>query len=123
MRRPGRVIGWNARDTERGQGSAMDVAFRREEDVVAADVCPRRHGDLPAGDDAERQADQRGRDLLIDPDRYHDFVRAGRFGAAEVRELARELGISPGILVGRLRRDGQVPLKRLNGLKKRLTWT
>jgi hypothetical protein len=31
------------------------------------------------------------------------------FGAAGVRELARELGISPGILVGRLQRDGQVP--------------
>lgn len=52
-------------------------------------------GDVPADEDAERQADQRGRDLLIDPDRYRDFVRAGRFGAAEVRELARELGISP----------------------------
>lgn len=78
---------------------------------------------MPADAAAERQADQRGRDLLIDPDRYRDFVRAGRFGAAEVRELARELGISPGILVGRLQRDGQVPLNRLNGLKKRLTWT
>lgn len=80
-------------------------------------------GDVPADDDGERRADQRGRDLLIDPDRYRDFVRTGRFGTAEVRALAHELGISPGIVVGRLQRDDQVPPNRLNGLKKRLTWT
>jgi HTH-type transcriptional regulator/antitoxin HigA len=73
--------------------------------------------------EAERQADRRARDLLIDAERYDEFVRAAHFGAEDVRGLAREVHVAPGIVVGRLQRDGHLAPSRLNGLKKRVSWT
>jgi len=71
---------------------------------------------------AEERADQVARDLLIEPGAYAEFVRQGRLDAPAVRGFAKRECISPGVVVGRLQRDGFVPPNRLNSLKKRLNW-
>ena len=40
----------------------------------------------------------------------------------DVKRFAQTLGIAPGIVVGRLQREGIVPHSHLNGLKVRLEW-
>ncbi|HEX2070275.1 MAG TPA: HigA family addiction module antitoxin [Thermoleophilaceae bacterium] len=73
-------------------------------------------------DEAERRADRWARDVLIPPDDYERFVAAGRFDASAVREFAKEQGVAPGIVVGRLQRDRHVPYGSLNTLKRKLDW-
>lgn len=71
----------------------------------------------------EEEADTFARDILIPPDRYHAFVRGRQlFPEAAVREFARDLGISTGIVVGRLQHDHHLPPTHLNGLKRKLVW-
>jgi HTH-type transcriptional regulator/antitoxin HigA len=40
-----------------------------------------------------------------------------------VRKFAAEIGIAPGIVVGRLQHDGKIPYRMLNGLKATLAWS
>ena len=42
---------------------------------------------------------------------------------AAITAFADELGIAPGMVVGRLQHDGVIPHSHCNGLKKRLDWT
>ncbi|HEX7035477.1 MAG TPA: helix-turn-helix domain-containing protein [Pseudomonadales bacterium] len=71
--------------------------------------------------DAEREADAFAADALIP----REFVpRLAALGAnkEKVRRFARELGIAPGIVVGRLQKEGYIPWSHLNGLKVRYSW-
>lgn len=80
----------------------------------------------PEGDkdsDAEQRADLRARQLLIDTHLYLEFLESGHFAAQDVRKFADQLGIAPGIVVGRLQRDGHLAHNRLNNLKKTLSWS
>jgi HTH-type transcriptional regulator/antitoxin HigA len=66
---------------------------------------------------AEREADEFARDHLIPPavvDRVRALTNEG-----EVQECARELGVSPGILVGRMQHEGWIPFSQFNTLKVR----
>ena len=47
---------------------------------------------------------------------------AQRLSEARVRSFAQELGIAPGIVVGRLQHEGWLAHTHLNGLKVRLDW-
>lgn len=76
-----------------------------------------------AVDDAERAADQRARNLLIDPTTYELFVTNHQFDTTSVRDLAAILGVAPGLVVGRLQRDRYLAPNQLNGLKKPLRWS
>jgi HTH-type transcriptional regulator/antitoxin HigA len=67
----------------------------------------------------EAAADAFARDRLIPPQRLLTFVQSGDFTARSVQSLAAELGVSPGIVVGRLQHDGAIPRARLNHLKRR----
>lgn len=40
-----------------------------------------------------------------------------------VLEFANEIGIAPGIVVGRLQHEGRIPWQNLNGLKLKLAWS
>jgi HTH-type transcriptional regulator / antitoxin HigA len=42
--------------------------------------------------------------------------------AATIRTFAKEVGIAPSIVLGRLQKEGRVPWNRLNGLKVRYLW-
>lgn len=71
-------------------------------------------------DEAEEIADQFSRDALIPPEAYEQLRSAGSFTERSVRDFAREIGIAPGVVVGRLQRDGYLPMSHLNGLKRSL---
>jgi len=71
--------------------------------------------DIP-GEDA---ADDFARDYLIPPTAYAQFlssVGGRRISRGAVCDFASEIGIAPGIVVGRLQHDGVIPYNHLNGL-------
>lgn len=80
--------------------------------------------DEPNGErtDEEEEADRFARDLLIPPGTFSSFVHAGEFSETAVRRFAANVGVAPGIVVGRLQHEGHVPFAALNRLKERLTW-
>jgi HTH-type transcriptional regulator / antitoxin HigA len=90
---------------------------RKREDFV--DVAEGKDGD---SDDAEQSANRFARDSLIPPADYADFVAAGSFTSEAVRDFARQQGIAPGIVVGRLQRESLLDSSHLNNLKKRIRW-
>jgi plasmid maintenance system antidote protein VapI/Zn-dependent peptidase ImmA (M78 family) len=74
-------------------------------------------------DGKEQEADDFAANFLIPEDDYEAFVEAEDFSFASVRSFAETQGIAPGIVVGRLQHDGNLPWEtRLNGLKQSLRW-
>ncbi|MBU8871792.1 MAG: HigA family addiction module antidote protein [Gemmatimonadales bacterium] len=71
----------------------------------------------------EEEADCFARDQLISARAYADFVSSTRICKSVVQEFAEEIGIHPGIVVGRLQHERRIPYKNLNGLKMKLQWT
>jgi addiction module HigA family antidote len=72
--------------------------------------------------DLERGADRFARDTLIPARAYSSFVQRGKFTSSAVTAFAREQGIAPGIVVGRLQHEEHVEHSMLNNLKQRLIW-
>lgn len=70
----------------------------------------------------EGAADRFARDTLTPPGGYERFVDASDFSETAVRRFAKDEQVAPGIVVGRLQRDGHLARGRLNHLKKSLTW-
>jgi len=81
--------------------------------------------DLDKGteDKQEEEANRFASDLLIPPRMYEAFVGSKSFSAAKVTQFARQVGISPGIVVGRLQHDGHVEFSQLTHLKRRIDWS
>ncbi|MHB1341366.1 MAG: helix-turn-helix domain-containing protein [Coriobacteriia bacterium] len=71
---------------------------------------------------SEGRADRFAADMLIPPDALAEFLAAGRPTKATVTTFAADIGIDPGIVVGRLQKDAVVPFKSMNDLKVPLTW-
>lgn len=68
----------------------------------------------------EAEADRFAADFLIPPTQWGQFIDQGRVpGRKDVIGFATELGIAPGIVVGRLQHEGILPRNFLNGLKVR----
>jgi len=84
---------------------------------------PRIDLDQPHTDDPdELAADRIARDLLIPRDRWSAFRSTGGFGEVAVRRFAEEIGVHPGIVVGRLQHDGLIGQgSRLNRLRATLS--
>ena len=72
---------------------------------------------------AEEDANQFARDLLIPPEAWGTFSRAGDFSRAGVERFAADVGIAAGIVVGRLQHEGLLPYHVLNDLKVKLEWS
>ena len=73
---------------------------------------------------AESEADEWAQDFLMPRSDWNTFAGTFSGNAGEVRHFATEQGIAPGIVVGRLQREGLLPWgSRLNGLKRKLVWT
>jgi hypothetical protein len=71
----------------------------------------------------EQQADRFARDVLIPAEDYLSFADQAEFTAQSIRSFAQQQGIAPGVVVGRLQRDGRVPRRsHLNSLKRRIIW-
>ncbi len=81
-------------------------------------------GETGLNKDEEAEADLFAGDYLIPQKMYREFVSSdGPFSAARVMEFAKSVGISPGIVVGRLQYDKHIPYKNLNSLKARYAWS
>ncbi len=66
----------------------------------------------------EQQADAFAANHLIPQMRYASLVSSGQPSKAEVLAFAKELGITPGIVVGRLQHDGVIPFSWFHDLKR-----
>jgi HTH-type transcriptional regulator / antitoxin HigA len=72
----------------------------------------------PEVDSDEAAADAYARDLLIPPAEYAEFVARGVFTPDAVIAFAELVGVSKGIVTGRLEHDGVVARGRLAHLKR-----
>ena len=76
----------------------------------------------PAHKTLEKEADRFAADTLIPPGVYKTFLKAARFFAEDIERFARQVGISPGIVVGRLQKEGHIRPSWHNGLRMRFEW-
>lgn len=78
---------------------------------------------LDGKEDLEQEANKFSKDFLIDDKKYQDFItRHKRFSRVGVQTFAQEVGIAPGIVVGRLQHDKYLPFSHLNDLKVVYAW-
>jgi len=73
-------------------------------------------------DEEERAADRFAANHLIPPSDFQRLRQEAPFSEGAVREFAQELGIAPGIVVGRLQHDGLLSFTHLNRLKRHYEW-
>ncbi len=80
------------------------------------------HVDYGVGDETgeEREASAFARDLLIPPEHIPQLPHLR--SKAVIRRFASSIGVSPGIVVGRLQHDGLIPPSHCNDLKKKYKW-
>lgn len=71
-------------------------------------------------EELERQADDFARDILI-PGKFSGELESLR-SASSVQRFAEKIGVHPGIVVGRLQRDGRIKWSQHNDLKQRYDW-
>ncbi|SEL60583.1 HigA family addiction module antitoxin [Ectothiorhodospira marina] len=70
----------------------------------------------------EDEANRFAADILIPPREWQSFVASGQPTLAQVRDFAEQLGVAPGIVVGRLQHESIVGWEWGNGLKQRFQW-
>jgi addiction module HigA family antidote len=67
---------------------------------------------------AEDEADKFAADLLIPPTRYKELLASGPVSRARVLAFAGEIGVAPGIVVGRLQHDKAIPFSWFQDVKR-----
>ncbi|WP_414528704.1 HigA family addiction module antitoxin [Nodularia chucula] len=71
----------------------------------------------------EEQANKFAADILIPPMELQRFLASGQQRSKlGIEEFAAKIGITPGIVVGRLQHDGILPPSHCNELKRRFEW-
>lgn len=70
----------------------------------------------------EDEANAFAGNLLIPPNEYRKFLKAGDFSARAVAAFADEIAIHPGIVVGRLHYDKHLHPSRLNSYRDSYQW-
>jgi HTH-type transcriptional regulator / antitoxin HigA len=93
---------------------AGHVVLHRKKDIFVEGL--KATHDDPALTRLEDEANRFASRVLI-PEEYERRLR--QVGLADVEVLARELGIAPAIIVGRLQHDGRLPFNRGNELRRR----
>ncbi len=74
---------------------------------------------------AESSADAFACDMLIPPNELSEFLQTHRgdiINTSDILRFAKNIGITPGCVVGRLQHDGIVPYSHFNGLKVKYVW-
>ena len=79
-------------------------------------------GDEQEQNEKELEADSFAHEWLIPGKQYRAFRRLGACSSAAVSRFAFQLGIAPGIVVGRLQHDGALPRTHCNDLKRPVDW-
>jgi len=72
-------------------------------------------------DEDEEAADIFARDTLIAPDDYECFIASKNKSQESIVAFAKSIGISPGIVVGRLQKDNYLHFNEMNSLKEKYT--
>ncbi len=67
----------------------------------------------------EKAADKVASDILIPSNEYETFKRRGEFYEKAILDFADEQSIAPGIVVGRLQKEGMIEHNRMNHLKEK----
>ncbi|WP_437512711.1 HigA family addiction module antitoxin [Sorangium sp. So ce1099] len=70
----------------------------------------------------EDEANRFSADTLIPPHALEKFIRKNDFGNEAIHNFAEEIGIGPGIVVGRLQHEGLLQPYQGNALKQTLQW-
>lgn len=71
----------------------------------------------------ERKADRFAANILIPPKDYATLPKGMyELSKENICRFANQIGVSPGVVLGRLHHDGLVPFKNLNSLKRKLVW-
>jgi len=70
-------------------------------------------------DEREDEANRFAANFLIPPSGYLKFRNTGVFTKPNIKRFARTIGIAPGVVVGRLQRDGMIKYSWHNDLKRR----
>lgn len=70
----------------------------------------------------EDEADKFASDFLIPSKQYREFIQSERCSRTVIQRFATDIGIAPGIVVGRLQHDHKISYSYCNDLKKRLAW-
>lgn len=73
-------------------------------------------------DDDENKADRFAGDVLLPPESYGLFKNTKRPSAHSVIQFAKQVRVSPGVVVGRLQHDKVIGYQNLNELRSRLVW-
>ena len=76
----------------------------------------------PEMEQYEAEANQFAADTLIPPDALSEFVRRSNFSNDDIHDFANEVGVSPGIVVGRLQHMELLAAYQGNALKQKLRW-
>jgi HTH-type transcriptional regulator / antitoxin HigA len=72
--------------------------------------------------EVEKEADAFAANFLIPPEAFRRLTTLAPYSEARVRDFATEIGIAPGIVVGRLQHEELLPFTHLNALKIRYAW-
>ena len=78
--------------------------------------------DGKGSDGKEAKANAFAADSLVPPTTYDRLRATSRLTEAAVLRASREVGVAPGIIVGRLQHDGILGYDQLNHLKERFAW-
>lgn len=73
-------------------------------------------------EEEEKSADEWAANTLIDRKSYEEFCKNNSFSKKSVLNFANNQGIAPGIVVGRLQRDGLIKYSDLNNLKENIVF-
>ena len=79
------------------------------------------HVGQPGGtsEDDEKAADKWSGDTLIASEDFEVFRKGRDYSERSVLQFAKAHGIAPGIVVGRMQREGMIKYSMLNNLKER----
>jgi len=69
----------------------------------------------------EQKADEFAKETLIPSELFAKFAAGNSFGEADIVRFADQIGIDPGIVVGRLQKDGYIKFSWHNDLKTQYT--
>jgi addiction module HigA family antidote len=102
------------------------LLLHRKQHAFILDNAEKDLGDMvvdPQMQKHEEEANRYAADTLIPPTALADFLKTPETSCAEVLKFAKHLDISPGIVVGRLQREGVLAYNHCNALKRRLEWS
>ena len=71
---------------------------------------------------SEEEANRFAADTLIPSDALSAFLMSKDFGNEAIKAFAEEIGVGPGLVVGRLQHDGILQAHQGNAFKQKLSW-